>query len=149
MESLEKKFKLQQFRAYYYYKIVAYLLFFPLGLCLWVKSEVGGLGLLILLTTFFAVEYVYSKKYTSDCIVETNANGFSIEVLTQSLKIGISKQHFTWDNLVCFDRVRTKNNEYLVLYLPNDDYMEFSESTSKAFYTYLKANFKEKERSHY
>ena len=149
MEPLEKTFKLQQFRAYYYYKIIAYLLFFPLGLYLWVKSEVGGWGLLILLTAFFAVEYVYSKIYTSDCTLETNADGFSVEVLTQSLKIDIGKQHFTWDNLVCFDRVRTKNNEYVVLYLPNDDYVEFSGSTSKMFYTYLKTNFKEKERSHY
>ena len=95
------------------------------------------------------MEYAYEKIYTSDCIVETNAAGFSIEVLTRSLKIGIGKQEFIWGNLICFARFRTKNSEYLVLYLPNDDYVEFSGSTSKAFYTYLKTNFKEKERSDY
>ena len=114
--------------------VIGGLLMFNLGywgIAIWVAVVASGF-------------YLYNKNYTSKCIVETTAEGFSIEVTTKSAEIDIATKQFTWTDLVKFSYFSRRSTQTLTLTVANKEKIVFDGVTAEKFYYFLKARFPEK-----
>ena len=146
MAKIEQTFKLEQFsdrkRVGCYLIVAVMIAHLTIGGFLFFTF---GWGAAILwLGAIMSSFYFYNKRFSSDCIVQTYEDNFSIEVTTQSVEIETSVRQFSWDDLKTYEYRAYKGGEDVTLTLSNEEKIELRGYESSRFNDYLKARFPNK-----